>query len=183
MRAQGLEVTARPSDRPTATRRSRAEWIRLVAYWIVTILVAQENVAGAMWFWVKLEYIQANLRHLGYPPYFDGIVGFWQLLGAAALIAPGLGRLKEWAYAGAFFNYSSAVYSHVRVGDGPQGWGAALAFAILTLASWALRPPDRRVPPGPAVEKRVGAWAISIGLIILMLIVAALTLPKTPSPG
>ncbi len=180
---QAAANAAGTSERPAASRRTPAEWTRLVAYWITTVLVAQENVAGSMWVWLKLEYLNANLRHLGYPPYFDTIIGFWQFPGAVALLIPRFGRLKEWAYAGVFFNYSSAVFSHVSVGDGPDKWGAPLGFMILTLASWALRPVDRRTPPSPALERRAIAWAVPIVVIVLMLIVAWLTLPKPPPPG
>jgi hypothetical protein len=48
-------------------RRSRA---RSIAFWIVTLLLAQENVAGAIWGCLRLEFIATNLAHLGYPPYF-----------------------------------------------------------------------------------------------------------------
>jgi hypothetical protein len=82
-----------------------------------------------------------------------------------------------------FFNYSAAVFSHMSVGDGPDRWGAPLGFTILTLASWALRPADRRPPPGAAPEKRLIAWAVPIVIIVLMLIIAALTLPKAPASG
>src|SRR5438105_5018943 len=92
---------------------------RIVAYWVTTVILVQENLAGAIWGALHLEYITANLKHLGYPDYFQYIVGLWQLLAALALIAPRAGLLKEWAYVGGFFNYSSAVASHIIVGDGP----------------------------------------------------------------
>ena len=41
---------------------------------------------------------------LGYPLYLASILGVWKLLGAAAITAPGLPRLKEWAYAGVLFD-------------------------------------------------------------------------------
>jgi hypothetical protein len=183
MPERAAATVAGPSHGATASRRTRTERFRLVAYWLATLLVAQENAAGWLWGWLKLEYVRANLVHLGYPPYFESIVGFWQGPGAVALLVPGFGRLKEWAYAGMFFNYSAAVFSHMSVGDGPDRWGAPLGFMILTLASWALRPPDRRPPPGAAPEKRLIAWAVPIVIIVLMLIIAALTLPKAPASG
>jgi hypothetical protein len=180
MHAQPAAFTTGKSDRPVALKRTPAGWARLVGYWLTTVLVAQENVAGSMWGWLKLEYVSSNLRHLGYPPYFETIVGFWQLPGAVALLVPRFGRLKEWAYAGVFFNYSSAVFSHISIGDGPDKWAAPLVFTMLTLTSWALRPADRRVPTGPSFERRPLAWAVPIALIVALLIVASLTLPKPP---
>ncbi len=40
------------------------------------------------------------------------ILGSWKLLGAAAITAPGLPRLKERAYAGMFFDLTGAAMSH-----------------------------------------------------------------------
>jgi hypothetical protein len=155
---------------------------RAIAYWITTVIVAQENLAGAIWGVLHLEYLTANLKHLGYPDYFQYIVGFWQLLAALALIAPRTGLLKEWAYAGVFFNYSSAVASHVIVGDGPGKWIAPLIYAGFSVASWALRPADRRVIP--ATEPRPVAartWLVPAGVLVLLGVVSMLSLPKGPN--
>ena len=60
-----------------------------------------------------MEYLHVLLTHLGYPQYFMNITGAWQLACAAALMAPRRFPLvKEWAYAGAFFDHSSAFISH-----------------------------------------------------------------------
>ena len=61
------------------------------------------------------------------------------------MLVPGWPRLKEWAYAGAFFVYMGAAASGVVRGrDDPVTliWGP-LIFAFITLASWALRPQSR----------------------------------------
>ena len=108
------------------------------------------------------EYIRQMLDHLGYPQYFRFILGPWQLACAATLIAPRFERAKEWAYFGAFLNYSSAIVSHAFVGDGLDI--AALVPAALAVISWALRPPDRRLEePVPAGETSARAWARAAG--------------------
>lgn len=38
------------------------------------------------------------------------------------ILLPRLQRLKEWAYAGAIFDFSGAAASHLFLGDGPQTW-------------------------------------------------------------
>jgi hypothetical protein len=68
------------------------------------------------------------------------------MAGAIALLAPGFPRLKEWAYAGIFFNMTGAAISHAAVGDyGAYGYHliVPLTFAGLAVASWALRPQSR----------------------------------------
>ena len=83
------------------------------------------------------------VAHLGYPLYLLGIIGVWKLLGAITLLVPGYPRLKEWAYAGIFFELSGAAASWLLY---EHNMGEALApmlLALLTLASWALRPQHR----------------------------------------
>jgi uncharacterized membrane protein YphA (DoxX/SURF4 family) len=85
------------------------------------------------------------LAHLGYPAYLLTILGLWKLSAGIALLAPGFPRLKEWAYAGAFFVYTGAAASGmVRGHNDPSTliWGP-LIFAAITIASWALRPQSR----------------------------------------
>jgi hypothetical protein len=164
------------SDEPKPSRA------RVIAYWVTTIIVVQENLAGAIWGALRLEYLTANLKHLGFPSYFQYIVGFWQLLAALALIGPRTGLMKEWAYAGVFFNYSSAVASHMIVGDGPGKWTAPLIYAALSVASWALRPAERRVIP--ATEPRplaARAWLVPAGALLVLGVVSMLSLPKGPN--
>jgi DoxX-like family len=121
------------------------------------------------------------LAHLGFPQYFMNILGPWQLACAAALIAPGVPLIKEWAYAGAFFNYSSAIVSHMSVGDGPDQWAAAAVFAVFSVCSWTLRPPDRRFAGSRSIrEIGISSWIVPLVVLILMIVVALFTLPAPP---
>lgn len=52
---------------------------------------------------------------LGYPEYFIPFTGWAKLIGAVVLLIPGYGRIKEWAYAGLFFDLIAAVYSGIAV--------------------------------------------------------------------
>ncbi|MEO3796902.1 DoxX family protein [Nonomuraea sp. B10E15] len=57
------------------------------------------------------------MQALGCPAYFLLIIGSWKVLSVPAILPPGFTRLKEWAYAGAFFNFSGAVFSHLASGS------------------------------------------------------------------
>ena len=118
-----------------------------IAYWITTILVAMPIGSGGV---AQMAQYRANphgvVPVLGYPMYFFAILGFWKVLGAIAILAPRFPRLKEWAYAGIFFDLTGAALSCAAVG----GYGAyafhVIAPLIITgfmMASWALRPPNR----------------------------------------
>ena len=144
---------------------ARMKPIRAIAYWTLTLIIGWEMIAGSMWDLLQIEYTRGILDHLGYPHYLLIILGAWKL-----------------PYAGATFNYTGAAASHLLAGDGP--WAAPLVFALLTLGSWALRPPDRRLPDaGPRSSSRLAAWLVPLGLVVVLLIVSLLTLPKGPAPA
>jgi len=83
------------------------------------------------------------------------LLGVWKLLGAAAIAAPGLPRLKEWAYAGVLFDLSGAAFSHASSGDPAAKVAVPLVLLGLAAVSWAFRPASRRLGelvPGPVVR-------------------------------
>jgi hypothetical protein len=160
--------------------RSRGNWdrIRTIAFWATTFITVFELVAGSVWNLKPIEWNVVQLRHLGYPTYLAFILGVWHVGAAVAIAAPGFPVLKEWAYAGCFFNWSGAVMSHLIAGDGPQAWLAPLFFATCGIASWALRPADRRLTnAGRPPETRPLAWVVPIGILILLYVISFLTLP------
>jgi hypothetical protein len=155
----------------TAERRRLRHRLGRIAFWGATLVVVGELTAGAVWNLVPIAWAEVQLRHLGYPDYLVYVLGAWQAAAALAIIAPGFGRVKEWAYAGAFFLWSGAVISHLVVGDGIKNWGVPLVFALCAIASRALRPEE------PTDARRPGAWLIPVGLLALMLAFSLLTLP------
>ncbi len=124
--------------------------LKLIGYWVTTIIVALELLAGGVTDLIHGpallfagDPVVLALEQLGYPAYLLMILGVWKLLGAIALLVPRFPRLKEWAYAGTLFVYVGAAASLAARGGGMGDLIAPLAFAVLTLASWALRPPGR----------------------------------------
>jgi len=59
------------------------------------------------------------------------------------LLVPGFPRLKEWAYAGIFFELTGAAASFVARGEITDDLIAPLVLSGLAVASWALRPQSR----------------------------------------
>ena len=123
--------------------------IKNTAYWTTTVLVAFFiGVGGATQVAQYLGKPHSVVPVLGYPMYFFAILGFWKVLGAIAILVPRFPRLKEWAYAGIFFDLTGAVASIAAVGV--YGAYAFHIFAPLIItgflvASWALRPPSRTI--------------------------------------
>jgi uncharacterized membrane protein YphA (DoxX/SURF4 family) len=116
---------------------------KLVAFWVATILGPASFAIGGYLHLTRDPQVMATLAHLGYPAYFATIMGVWKLLGAIAVVVPGLPRVKEWAYAGFFFDLTGAAATRAFVGDGVADIAAPLVFLALVMASWALRPATR----------------------------------------
>lgn len=180
---QSLEATRRRGH----PIRTTALWfftIRTIVFWFFTVIVAQELLAGSMWALSRNPFDREQLTHLGYPLYMLCILGAWKLGGGVVILLPRLQRLKEWAYAGAIFDFSGAVASHLFLGDGPQTWAYPAILVVVTLASWALRPDARRLPSTSSESNpTIIAWAVPIGVAAAMLLIALLTLPKGISPS
>src|SRR5262245_12809090 len=116
-----------------------------ISYWVMTALVAFFIGSGGA---AELARVPGNIEglvHLGYPAYFATIIGFWKVLGAIAILAPGFPRLKEWAYAGIFFNMTGAAATGVFTHSATWHVIVDLVLTALVVTSWALRQPDRRL--------------------------------------
>ena len=116
-----------------------------VIYVTSTAILVLEVLAGAFMDLAQLPLVVQDVRSIGYPTYVLYIVGVWKVLAVGALLWPRLPRLREWAYAGVFFEMSGAAASHALVGDPIGKYAAPLAFTLLTLVSWWFQP-DRDRP-------------------------------------
>ena len=119
-----------------------------IAYWTTTILVALFMSGGVTQIWQYRVNPHGVVPQLDYPLYFFAILGFWKVLGAIAILVPRFPRLKEWAYAGIFFDLTGAAASCAAVGGyGAYGFHviAPLILTGFTVASWALRPESRKI--------------------------------------
>lgn len=56
---------------------------------------------------------------LGYPIYFIQFISWAKIIGAITILIPGLNKtIKEWAYAGLFFDLLAATYSGIAAANG-----------------------------------------------------------------
>lgn len=113
---------------------------RKLIYRITTAILVLEITAGAFMDLAQLPYVVEDVRAIGYPTYVLYIVGVWKVLAVGALLWPRLPRLKEWAYAGIFFEMFGAVESHLLASHPFARYAAPLAFSVLTLVSWWFQP-------------------------------------------
>ena len=85
-----------------------------ILYWIFTILFAALMIFSAVG-GIQPSADAVKILHdgMGYPIYFIQFLSIAKLLGSIAILIPGLVRVKEWAYAGLFFDLAGAIYSGV----------------------------------------------------------------------
>ena len=118
---------------------------KLVGYWSTTGLLSAAMFGSGAGKLAKTEPLLESMNHLGMPEYMLTILGFWYVAAGLALLAPGLPRLKEWAYAGVVFAMTGGSAAHMFSGDGVVDSAATLILTCLAIASWALRPDGRKL--------------------------------------
>ncbi len=115
--------------------------------WIVTGLMAALMVLSAVPDVLRLSNAVSVFEHLGYPPYLLVFLGTAKILGVAAILTPGVPKIKEWAFAGLAFDVTGALYSHVSVGDSPAMWlPAVIGLALISGSYVAYRLRSTDVP-------------------------------------
>ena len=87
-----------------------------IFYWVFTILFAALMIFSAYGSILVNEDAKTLIHdQLGYPVYFIPFTGYAKLIGAIVILIPRLKTIKEWAYAGLFFDLVAAVYSGIAL--------------------------------------------------------------------
>jgi hypothetical protein len=119
--------------------------LKLVFYWILTVLLAAWLVAGGIFDSTHAPAAMTILHKLGYPDYLGSFLGACKLLAVPALLYPPARFLREWAYAGIAFDALGACFSHFAVKDDLGATIAPLLMLALAIGSYLLRPPNYRL--------------------------------------
>ncbi len=123
---------------------------KVIGYWITLVLFCLAMGGGGFADLTQNPAIMESMKKLGFPAYVATILGFWKIAGVIALLIPGLGLLKEWAYAGFFFDLTGASAAHLFSKDPMPEPIVPLILLAIGMASWYLRPSSRCVVPAPA---------------------------------
>lgn len=91
-----------------------------ILYWVFTILFAGLMIFSAIPnIMLDETTMEIFVKGLGYPAYFIQLLGIGKALGSIAILIPGLNKtVKEWAYAGLFFDLIGATYSGIAASKG-----------------------------------------------------------------
>ncbi|PPJ34141.1 hypothetical protein C5E45_02915 [Nocardia nova] len=118
---------------------------RSIGYWATTVVTVFVLASGGVADLLHVGDTAAGMAELGYPAYVMTILGFWKVLGAMAILVPRFPLVKEWAYAGTFFDLTGAFASHVAHGSTVIHLFYTGFFTVCAVASWALRPGSRKL--------------------------------------
>ncbi|MGG9961206.1 DoxX family protein [Ferruginibacter sp. SUN106] len=98
-----------------------------ILYWVFTALFGAFMLFSAIPDVMLSAEAVTFMKQLGYPNYFTVFIGVAKVLGVIAILIPGYPRIKEWAYAGLFFDLIGAVYSMLSA----MPFNAQMSFMLL----------------------------------------------------
>jgi len=105
-----------------------------IIYWTGAVLISLWFGTSGFCELTKNALVWDITLKLGYPAHFIYILGVAKLLGVAVLLTPGkLLRLKEWVFAGIFFDILFAFFSKIAVLGFVATIDAMVAFTIITV--------------------------------------------------
>jgi hypothetical protein len=104
-----------------------------IIYWIATGLLSAMLLMSSGMYIFNNEMIQQLFTSFGYPTYLIYPLVVLKISAVVVLLTQKNSKIKEWAYAGLFFDFVLAFFAHVMVGDGEQ-FGAILAIILLMVS-------------------------------------------------
>lgn len=105
-----------------------------IIYYIATGLLTALMLMSAGMYFFNHEMVAETFSKLGYPTYIIYPLAIAKILGLIAIWTKKSNTLKEWAYAGFFFDFVLALAAHLHIKDGE--FGGALVAIILLLVSY-----------------------------------------------
>lgn len=85
-----------------------------ILYWVFTVLFAGLMIFSSVGgIGPNEQTIDIFHKFLGYPIYFIQFLSWAKIIGSVTLLLPVSRTIKEWAYAGLFFDLSGAIYSGI----------------------------------------------------------------------
>ena len=103
-------------------------------YWIFIVLTSLWFTASGFFELTENPAVWDLTLKLGYPAYFIYLLGIAKLSGVLVLLIPGkLLRLKEWVFAGLFFDIIFAFVSKLSVFGFPATTDALVAFIMVSI--------------------------------------------------
>lgn len=103
-------------------------------YWIATGLLTLMMLMSVGMYFFKHAEVSETFTKLGFPTYIIYPLAIAKLLGLVAIWTNKIKALKDWAYAGFFFNFILAIAAHIMIKDGEHM--PAIVALVLLLVSY-----------------------------------------------
>ncbi|MCA6068125.1 DoxX family protein [Chryseobacterium sp. RG1] len=111
-----------------------------IIFWSGAIFMSLWFGASGFFELTKNPVVWDITQQLGYPSHFIYILGVFKLSGIIVLLLPNrLLRLKEWVFAGMFFDIIFAFFSKIAVLGFPATIDAMVAFTVLSVTYFMFR--------------------------------------------
>ena len=104
-----------------------------ILYWIFTSLFALAMLATCIPNEEGRTFITGTL---GFPGYFVTYIAVAKVLGVIGILVPGFATIKEWAYAGLFFDLVSVTYAMFSINALPDFALFGSIYFALGIASY-----------------------------------------------
>lgn len=104
-----------------------------IIYWVATGLLSLMLIMSAGMYVFNHEMVHEEFVKFGFPVYIIYPLAFLKVSAVAVILVSKMKKLKEWAYAGLFFDFVLAFFAHYMVGDGEQ-IGAVIAIVLLAVS-------------------------------------------------
>ncbi|WP_271782570.1 DoxX family protein [Aquimarina algiphila] len=106
-----------------------------IVYWIATVALCAIMLYSAQMYFFKTEMIKGFFESFNYPTYIVIPLAVAKLLGIAAILTNRIKWIKEWAYAGFFFDLVLASLAHHYAG---HGIGLSIYAIIILIISYTM---------------------------------------------
>lgn len=104
-----------------------------IIYYVSTAILVGIMAFSIFNYFTNYEMIAGFFQKLSFPPYLIYPLAVAKILGILAILYRKQVLLKEWAYAGFFFNTLLALSAHYLSGDG--GWAFAAVGMVMVVVS------------------------------------------------
>ncbi len=101
-----------------------------IIHWISTGLITALMLMSSGMYFFNHEMVAETFTNLGFPTYIIYPLAIAKILGLLAIWSNYSKSLKEWAYAGFFFDFVLASSAHLAAKDG-QSTAAMAAIVVL----------------------------------------------------
>ncbi len=105
--------------------------LKKILFWVSTVMLTLIMCFSVYNYFFNYDLVVGFFENLGYPIYIIYPLAIAKILGLVAIWGNFSKSLKEWAYAGFFFNVVLAFFAHYMVSDGEHMGALIAVIAVL----------------------------------------------------